>query len=210
MRCVYARQDLTLCSRAGEADPLRGDRTRRYDPRAEGESSRQGRRDDRTAVVTVGKAKKLPAPELAPKAGGKVVPYRLEAVTEEAYPQLLDQYFVIPALESGDPTWIIKYIRDERGALTPRLRQLFLDLLENKWRWPAHRVKKRKTAERDRLIAKFVLQRADEGEGLKNAKEQATKKFNVSLFTVRNALAKWGPSVAFFEGFRTYSKRPYK
>jgi hypothetical protein len=69
-----------------------------------------------------------------------------------------------------------------------RGRLLFLDLLENKWRWPAHRVKKRKIGERDRLIAKFVLQRADEGAGLKKAKDQAAKKFKVSLFTVRNAL----------------------
>jgi hypothetical protein len=44
-------------------------------------------------------------------------------------PEELDELYVIPALKRGDRTWIADHIR-KGGELTPRLRKLFLDLVE--------------------------------------------------------------------------------
>jgi hypothetical protein len=104
----------------------------------------------------------------------------------------LDKFFIIPALERGDRSYIADYIRNGGELNTPRLRKLFFDLVEKKWSWPRHRVRNDETSQRHLMIANFTFRRVDEGMSLEDAQYLAHKKFQVSRSTVRNACKRFG------------------
>jgi hypothetical protein len=138
-------------------------------------------------------------------------------------PEELDK-FIIRALEAGNRTWIADYIRGGGNLNTPRLRKLFLDLVEKKWRWPPHRVRKFETSWRHLAIAAFVCRHLDEQKrkgktkpSPEDARDAAHKHFGLSRSTVRDAYdrycelcSKWDPRLLTFAagGFESDSFPP--
>jgi len=103
----------------------------------------------------------------------------------------LDDLILLRA-EAGD---LSPLITEVRKAMSPRLAQLVVDVIEKRHRLPAHRIQKPETYTRQWSIAVFIHERVDEGFSLHEAKGRAAQAFKVSKLTVRDAFKKFGKFV---------------